>query len=595
MDKELKEIEKYIKENEPLNTAFYFDNGDLVFAIETEDGLLDLSKEHFKYWDNTDNVDRSKIENDYRTLFQKNGLDYEIEPIETFYDIVFHEIYSGNDDVYSMTFEQKEELYEKIKNYEKQIKQNPDNKNLILEAIKFGIYVLYFISYDLKKDKEFAKEIVRISPLGLIFLDSDIQKDKSVVLEAVKTDCNVLGSVNDDLKNDIDVVITALKNSETAIQFVSDELKKDKKFIEEARKQGLNIDKMEDQLRVGMDFFNMMRNNSLTLEEKINLAEDGDMEMASLLAEAYTHGNDEVKPDLKKAFYWYEKLAENGNSISQYNLGIFYLKGNAVERDIEKAYYWMKKSAENGDQDALRSLEKYEKLAKNVQKLEQGDAEIQALFAGMLMELGIAFGEGDYDECIDLATKSAEQGNADAIWTLGLAYEHGRGVKKYLKKAMEYYEKGSQLNHAPSQNNLALYYFNGNIVKKDIEKAFELMKKSAENGYGIAFYNLARCYEFGDGTEIDFSKAIDWYKKSFELNKNDVELARSIAKCYMNLFDEDNSIINDIVYWFNVSAKLGGDPSEAKLFSKMKDNLEKGLPNKNPTFNECFSYTLEHQ
>ncbi len=593
MDNELKKIEKYIKENDPLKMAFYYDNGDLVFVTKTEEELLELSKEHFKYWDNIDDGDNSKLEKDYSALFKKLGLDFEIEPIETFYDIVFQEIYSGNDDVYSMTAEQQQELYEKIKNYEKQIKKDPSDKKLILEAIKTCAYVLYFISDDLKNDKEFVKEIVKTSPMGLIFLDPKFQNDKEIALEAVKVDGNALGILNEVLKNDKDVVITALKNSETAFQFVSNELKKDKKFIEEIEKEGLDITKMEKQLQVGMDFFNMMFNN-LTLEEKINLAEDGDMEMASVLAEAYIHGNDEVEPDLKKAFYWYEKLAENGNSISQYNLGLFYLKGNVVKRDFEKAYYWMKKASENGDQDALKNLEKYEKLAKNVEKLEHEDAEIQSLLAGMLMELGVTFGDGDYEECLDLAKKSAEQGNCDAMWTLGLAYEHGRGVKVDLKKAFEYYEKGANLNHAPSQNNLALFYFKGNIVKQDFEKAFELIKKSAENGYGVAFYNLARCYEFGNGTEIDFLKAIEWYKKSFELNKNDFEIARTIAKCYMNLFDEDNSKINDIVYWFDVSAKLSGDLSEFELFSKMKDNLEKGLPNKKTTFNECFSYTLEH-
>ena len=63
-----------------------------------------------------------------------------------------------------------------------------------------------------------------------------------------------------------------------------------------------------------------------------------------------------VEIDLEKAFYWYQKSAEAGNSNAQYNLGLCYENGKGVEIDLEKAFYWYQKSAEAGNSDAQYNL-----------------------------------------------------------------------------------------------------------------------------------------------------------------------------------------------------------------------------------------------
>ena len=55
----------------------------------------------------------------------------------------------------------------------------------------------------------------------------------------------------------------------------------------------------------------------------------------------------------------------------------------------------------------------------------------------------------------ELAQKSAAQNNGDGLWTLALAYEHGRGTEVDVEKAIECYRKGAELGHAPSQHSLA--------------------------------------------------------------------------------------------------------------------------------------------
>ena len=63
---------------------------------------------------------------------------------------------------------------------------------------------------------------------------------------------------------------------------------------------------------------------SLPLEDKIAAAESGDPVCMEFLAQAYLNGDDDVKQDFKKAAYWWEKLADTGYAIGQFNFGLLY-------------------------------------------------------------------------------------------------------------------------------------------------------------------------------------------------------------------------------------------------------------------------------
>ncbi len=47
--------------------------------------------------------------------------------------------------------------------------------------------------------------------------------------------------------------------------------------------------------------------------------------------------------EFKKGFYWYQKAAENGYEVAQYNLGYLYDKGERTEKNLEKAFIGIKK------------------------------------------------------------------------------------------------------------------------------------------------------------------------------------------------------------------------------------------------------------
>lgn len=270
----------------------------------------------------------------------------------------------------------------------------------------------------------------------------------------------------------------------------------------------------------------------MPLEEKIELAEDGDEDMMEQLAHAYLNGDDEVEVEPEKAVYWLTKLAELDNSDAQFNLGLFNAKGFGIERSFKNALYWLERAEENGDTDAPNLIEKLKKAVIAEEIVSTGNAQAQADLAETYMFLGNSLDQAgadeDYKLAFEFAQKSAAQDNGDGIWTLALAYEHGRGVEANVEKAIEFYEKGAKLGHAPSQHSLACYYLRGDILEQDKNKGFELCLKSAEQGYGLAMRDVGRCYQFGNGVMGNMKTAVEWYEKALEVI-DDLELEEKTA------------------------------------------------------------------
>ena len=268
-----------------------------------------------------------------------------------------------------------------------------------------------------------------------------------------------------------------------------------------------------------------------TFEEQLAAAEEGNTAAMDRVAMAYLNGNDEVKADPKKAYYWVEKLAKAGDSDGMFNAALFNAKGFGTPRNFAAAARWAKKALEAGDEDARELVTRYSRMQKNEKKAEEGDAKAQGELAGDLMALAGSLDQAgpgdDYKESVKWAEKAVEQGDGEGCFTLALAYEHGRGVRKNMKKAAELYQKGADLGHPRCMNSLGAFYINGTQVPKYEMKGFEWIQKSAKLGDAEGMANLGRCYQFGTGTTDSMSKAIEWYEKSLEI-RPDAELERKV-------------------------------------------------------------------
>lgn len=86
--------------------------------------------------------------------------------------------------------------------------------------------------------------------------------------------------------------------------------------------------------------------------------------------------------------------------------------------------------------------------------------------------------------------RAAEQNHAPAQYALGNAYATGEGVKKDAELSVEWSAKAAAQDHLPALNAVALDYWKGRGVKRDEEKALEILHATANKGDDLALRNV---------------------------------------------------------------------------------------------------------
>lgn len=85
-------------------------------------------------------------------------------------------------------------------------------------------------------------------------------------------------------------------------------------------------------------------------------AENGDPNAQYSLAVLYSYGANGVAQDYRKAAYWYQKAADQGDALAEQELGELYYKGQGLPQDYARAIYWVRKAANQGDAAAQWDL-----------------------------------------------------------------------------------------------------------------------------------------------------------------------------------------------------------------------------------------------
>ena len=111
---------------------------------------------------------------------------------------------------------------------------------------------------------------------------------------------------------------------------------------------------------------------------------------------------------------------------------------------------------------------------------EQGDSKSQYRLG--LMHYWSYGTRYDWEKAFKWILKAAEQGHREAQHRIGFMYEYGEGVLKDYKKSAKWFKKSADQNYAPAQRNLALLYIYGEGgISKDMPKAKFLTLKAYEN------------------------------------------------------------------------------------------------------------------
>jgi|CXWL01.1.fsa_nt_gi TPR repeat protein len=130
------------------------------------------------------------------------------------------------------------------------------------------------------------------------------------------------------------------------------------------------------------------------------------------------------REDYSAALREWRPLAEQGDALAQYNLGVLYRKGRGVPQDDVQARQWFAKSA------------------------AQGQAKAQ-------FNLGTLYfnGEGvpkDYQQALRWLRLAADQGEALAQTKIAIMYDHGQGVPKNIVQAYKWYSLAATNGDKPA-------------------------------------------------------------------------------------------------------------------------------------------------
>jgi TPR repeat protein len=121
--------------------------------------------------------------------------------------------------------------------------------------------------------------------------------------------------------------------------------------------------------------------------------------------------------DYATALREWQPLAEQGDALAQYNLGLLYDNGRGVQKDYAQALQWYEKAAVQGHADAQVNL-------------------------GILYDYGRSVPQ-DFKKAVYWYRLSAKQSNELAQRRLGLMYERGDGVPKDYVQAYMWYSLGA--------------------------------------------------------------------------------------------------------------------------------------------------------
>jgi TPR repeat protein len=116
--------------------------------------------------------------------------------------------------------------------------------------------------------------------------------------------------------------------------------------------------------------------------------------------------------------------------------------------------------------------------------------------------------------------RTAELGDADAQYRLGVSYRDGKGVDRDCAQAVAWWRKAAGQGHARAQSALGFMYANGQGISRDYAQAVAWYRRAAEQGVARAQFNLGVMYSRGRGVARDDVEAYKWMSLAAPLEES---------------------------------------------------------------------------
>lgn len=166
------------------------------------------------------------------------------------------------------------------------------------------------------------------------------------------------------------------------------------------------------------------------------------------------------------------------------------------------------KSAADREKEFLREN------ADLLKSANEGNAQSQ-------FELGLIYYQGkeiakNYDNAFSWFSKASQNNHPGSSFYLGIMYMDGNGTDKDCAQSLKYYKKAASANVPDASYNLSVLYSKGECVTKNMETSHYWLLQSAENGFPPAQYYAGLRYFSGKQVKKDFYEAYRWIKLAAE-------------------------------------------------------------------------------
>jgi clan AA aspartic protease (TIGR02281 family) len=210
--------------------------------------------------------------------------------------------------------------------------------------------------------------------------------------------------------------------------------------------------------------------------------------------------------DYAAAMLILKPLADQGNAVAQYRVGMMYFRGEGVSKDYGEALTWFRKAADQGN-------------------------------AGAQFDIGVMYRNGqgvsqDYAESFQWYQSAADQGYLKAQMAIASMYHAGQGVQQNDAEALKWFGKAADQGNSDAQELVGFMYLRGKGTPKDNVRAYMWFNLSASRGNNDAVKYRDRTAYFMTPEQIaDAQKmARDWKPQASQVASRDDEgVSRPLA------------------------------------------------------------------
>ncbi|CAG8589775.1 6495_t:CDS:1 [Ambispora leptoticha] len=173
-----------------------------------------------------------------------------------------------------------------------------------------------------------------------------------------------------------------------------------------------------------------------------------------------------------KAFEWYKKAAEIGDTLGQQEVGIFYQQGIGTDQNLDEAIKWFSKAADAGMAIAAYHL---------ARKYLRGE--------GVEMDVGRA---------VYFNKKSAEAGFGEAYAAIGWMHFFGDGVPQNQRTALTWFQMLEETGSISGTTTVAIFHYSGfgtNSDKHEAIKVYLRLMRSGSFNYSELRHKLEEIFD----------------------------------------------------------------------------------------------------